>query len=121
MGEGWMETKPGVKEHTPKAGELIPASEETPLHRQAGPSVGERLFDASERVICLCSNILLFPFRLLWNVIVIVGAITLTVMWLGFLFGSVIGVVLLLIFMPGGFLLPMSLLVLVIPLWKECE
>ena len=57
-----------------------------------------------------------FPFRLIWNLIVIVGAISLTIAWLGFVFGSVIGVILLLIFFPEGFLLPMTLLAFLVRL-----
>ena len=61
------------------------------------------------------------PFRLVWNFIVIVGAISLTIAWLGFVFGSVVGVVLLLIFLPQGFLLPMGLLVFLVRLWPDDE
>ena len=50
--------------------------------------------------------------RLVWNLIILIGAIALEVMWLGFLFGSVVGVVLVLIFAPALFLMPMALLVL---------
>ena len=64
-------------------------------------------------------NFLFFPFRLIWNILVIVMAVTLTVMCLGFVFGSVVGVILLIIFMPEGFLLPMVLIGLLVPLWPE--
>jgi hypothetical protein len=37
-------------------------------------------------------------------------------MWLGFVFGSVIGVILLLIFLPEGFFLPLALLAFTVPL-----
>jgi hypothetical protein len=65
------------------------------------------------------------PFRLLWNLLVLIAAISLTIAWLVFLFGSVLGVVLLLIFLPNGFFLPMALMVFsvelfpVSPWWKE--
>jgi hypothetical protein len=52
----------------------------------------------------MIENILLFPFRLLWNIIVtglIIGGF---VLWFGFIFGSVIAVILILIFAPDLFL-----------------
>ena len=68
-------------------------------------------------------NLLLFPFRLLWNTIVFVGAITLEVLWIGFVFGSVVGVILLLIFWIEGFGLPLVLLALMVPVsvFKQME
>jgi len=67
------------------------------------------------------ANIIQFPFRLLWNIIVIVGTIWLEVIWIGFIFGSVVGIILLLIFMPEGFLLPLGLFSFVVKLWPEKE
>ncbi len=64
-------------------------------------------------------NLILFPLRALWNLFVIAGTITLEVMWLGFVFGSVVGFVLLLIFMPEGFLLPLALFGLLTRFWPE--
>ena len=66
-------------------------------------------------------NILLFPFRLIWNIIVIVGTIWLEVLWLGFIFGSVVGVILLLIFWWDGFLFPLLLFQFMTKLWPEDE
>jgi len=66
-------------------------------------------------------NLFLFPLRLLWNIIVIAGAVGLEIIWIGFLFGSVVGVVLMLIFFPEGFLLPLGLLTGVTKLWPELE
>jgi|GEM_PF-2768734 len=61
--------------------------------------------------------LVLFPVKLLWNIIVVVAAISLTIAWIGFVFGSVIGVVLLIIFMGlDGFLFPMALVALCVPL-----
>lgn len=50
-----------------------------------------------------------FPFRLLWNIIVVGLIVGGFVLWWGFLFGSVIAVVLVLIFAPDLFLLPLAL------------
>lgn len=61
-------------------------------------------------------KIVMFPIRLLWNIIVtglIIGAFTL---WWGFLFGSVIAVVLVLIFAPTLFFLPAPLVELYVRL-----
>lgn len=54
----------------------------------------------------MVENIFLFPFRLLWNIIVTSLIIAGFVLWFGFIFGSVIGVILILIFAPDLFLLP---------------
>ena len=70
---------------------------------------------------CLITNIALLPFRLIWNTVVVIGAVALTVVWLLFVFGSVVGVILLLIFAPEGFLLPMALLAFMTPLWADCD
>ena len=58
----------------------------------------------------LALNILLFPFRSLWNLIVTSLIITGFVLWFGFIFGSVLGVILILIFAPELFLLPLLLM-----------
>jgi hypothetical protein len=62
-------------------------------------------------------NLIQLPFRLVWNILVIVGSISLLVLWVGFIFGSVIGVVLMLIFFPSGFLLPIDLMMFCVKLW----
>lgn len=49
-------------------------------------------------------------FIFLWNACVFFGSLFLTGLWLSFLFGSVLGVVLILIYAPGLFLLPMTLM-----------
>jgi len=67
----------------------------------------------------MLDNLILLPCRLLWNVIVIVSAVGLEIVWLCFIFGSVIGIVLLLIFMPDGFLLPLVLLNLAVDIWPD--
>jgi hypothetical protein len=64
-------------------------------------------------------NIILFPFRLVWNIIVTGLIITGFVLWLGFIFGSVIGVILILIFAPDLFLLPLVLVFMYTKLWPE--
>jgi len=52
------------------------------------------------------------PFRVVWDLALIIAASVLTFFWLGFLFGSVAGVILVLIFAPGLFVMPFALLVL---------
>ncbi len=86
---------------------------------KGGPSTGEipvraRRTDSAHWVF----NFLLLIPRLLWNGFVGVTAISLQVAWLVFLFGSVLGVVLLLLFFPGAFLLPLQLLRFSVPLWE---
>jgi uncharacterized membrane protein YccF (DUF307 family) len=64
-------------------------------------------------------NTLLFPFRLVWNIIVtglIIGGF---VLWFGFIFGSVIAVILILIFAPDLFLLPLTLAPMYTAIWPE--
>jgi hypothetical protein len=67
----------------------------------------------------MLENILLFPFRLLWNLIVTGLIITGFVFWFGFIFGSVLGVILILIFDPGLFLLPLVLVPMYTKIWDE--
>ncbi|MGH8612628.1 MAG: hypothetical protein ACREYF_11505 [Gammaproteobacteria bacterium] len=62
-------------------------------------------------------KLFLLPFRLAWDVVVIAVAIWLEVIWLGFLFGSVVGVVIVLIFAPSIFVSPLCLLGFVINPW----
>ena len=70
-------------------------------------------------VATFLENLFLLPFRLLWDAIVIVGAIWLEVIWIGFLFGSVVGVVLVLIFAPPLFIAPLGLFAFVVNPWPE--
>ena len=63
------------------------------------------------------TNIVLLPFRLIWNIIVtglIIGGF---ILWFGFIFGSVIGIILILIFAPELFLLPLVLAIMYTPIW----
>lgn len=67
----------------------------------------------------MIENILLFPFRLLWNILVtglIIGGF---VLWFGFIFGSVIAVILILIFAPHLFLLPLVLAEMYTKIWDD--
>lgn len=51
-----------------------------------------------------------FSLKVIWDLIIIVAAIGLTIAWVVFLFGSVLGVVLVLIFIGlEGFLFPLLL------------
>lgn len=66
------------------------------------------------------ANLLLLPFRLSWNIFIIVLAVWLTCVWCVFTWGSVItGVLLLVFFGLDVFLLPMTLLFLLTELWPE--
>lgn len=73
----------------------------------------------SSKISTNIENILLFPFKLVWNLVVIILSIWLQIIWLSFLFWSIIWVVLLLIFFPECFLLPLSLLWMTTPLFWE--
>jgi len=64
-------------------------------------------------------NILLLPCRLGWNVIVTVLIIIALIVWFAFIFGSVIAVVLILIFAPNLFLRPLKLARLYVNVWPE--
>jgi len=56
-----------------------------------------------------------FLLKVAWDIIVIVAAISVTIIWIGFLFGSVLGVVLVFIFLGlEGFLFPLLLFGLLI-------
>lgn len=67
----------------------------------------------------LFTRLCALPFLLLWDIVVIAGAIGLEIIWLVFLFGSVLGVILLLIFWADGFLLPLALMKLAVPVWPD--
>jgi hypothetical protein len=64
-------------------------------------------------------RIVLLPFRLLRNIIVTALIVGGFVLWFGFIFGSVIAVVLILIFAPNLFLLPLLLLPMYVELWPD--
>jgi hypothetical protein len=69
---------------------------------------------------CIIGNIITFPLRLLWDIVVtglIIGGF---VLWWGFIFGSGIAVVLILIFEPDLFLLPLIIAAFYVPLTGEC-
>ena len=64
-------------------------------------------------------NLIFFPFKLLWNIIVTALIIGGFVLWFGFIFGSVIAVILILIFAPDLFLLPLLLVPLYVNMWPD--
>jgi hypothetical protein len=64
-------------------------------------------------------KLVLLPFRLLWNVIVTALIVGGFVLWFGFIFGSVIAVILILIFAPNLFLLPLLLVPMYVKLWPD--
>jgi hypothetical protein len=66
----------------------------------------------------LLKNVVLLPFRLLWNILVTALLVTVFVLWFGFIFGSVIAVVLILIFAPGLFLLPLVIVPMYTKIWE---
>lgn len=67
----------------------------------------------------MIKNILLLPFRTLWNLIVTVFIVLAFILWFGFIFGSVIAVILILIFMPELFLLPIAIAAFYVPMWDD--
>lgn len=67
------------------------------------------------------ANLFLLPFKLLWDIIVIIGSVWLEIIWIGFLFGSVLGVVLILIFAPKLFVGPLFLLQFIVNPWPDKE
>jgi hypothetical protein len=71
-------------------------------------------------IFCFLGNLLFLPVRLLWDLVVTGLVIGGFVLWFGFLFGSVVAVVLVLIFAPELFLLPLALVALYVPLWGDC-
>jgi len=94
------------------------------LFRQVHDAVDQRLSAVERRVDRGLARIEHFydvlPARV-WNLIVWVVAVWLQIAWIAFLFGSVAGVVLVLIFAPELFLLPLGLLIFLheIPPLKE--
>lgn len=66
----------------------------------------------------IIKNVLLFPFRLIWNLLVTVLLVSAFVLWFGFIFGSVIAVVLILIFAPDLFLLPLVIVSMYTKMWE---
>ncbi len=64
-------------------------------------------------------NSILLPFRVVWNVFIIICTVAAFISWIGFIFGSVVGVILLLIFFPTGFLLPINILVCMVEVWPK--
>ncbi|MFT7043662.1 MAG: hypothetical protein ACJAW7_002424 [Candidatus Azotimanducaceae bacterium] len=64
-------------------------------------------------------NLVLLPFRLIWNIIVTGLLIGGFVLWFGFIFGSVIAVILILIFAPDLFLLPLGIALMYTKNWPD--
>jgi hypothetical protein len=64
-------------------------------------------------------NLVLLPFRLIWNIIVTGLLIGGFVLWFGFIFGSVIAVILILIFAPDLFLLPLGIVLMYTKIWPD--
>jgi hypothetical protein len=64
-------------------------------------------------------NIFCFPFRLLWNLFVTFLIIKAFIIWYGFIFGSVVGVILIYIFVPHLFGLPLWLVHWYTGFWKD--
>jgi len=58
--------------------------------------------------------------KLFWNILVVISAVSLTVTWIGFVFGSIIGVILLLLFVGfKGFFFPMALVGFCVPVRSD--
>jgi hypothetical protein len=63
-------------------------------------------------------HILAFPFRMVWNMFILLLAMVLQVAWLIFVCGSVVGVILILVLNPMLFLLPMGIArECLVPIW----
>jgi hypothetical protein len=71
-----------------------------------------------DELLLLLKNIVLLPFRALWNLLVTIFLVTAFVLWFGFIFGSVIAVVLILIFAPDLFLLPLVIVAMYTKIWE---
>ena len=68
----------------------------------------------------MIANLLLLPFRLSWNIFIIVLAVSLTIALNVFIWGSVIAGVILLCFAPAFvFIFPMFLIAFAVELWPE--
>lgn len=72
--------------------------------------------DTSPNILRLF-DLLMIPVRLAWNILLTLVAIALTIAWLCFVLPSVIGIILLAIFWPDGFIWPMTLCYGWVPLW----
>jgi len=71
--------------------------------------------------MCLANKItnwLLFPFILLWDILVTALVIGAFIAWWSFLFGSVVAIVLLLIFAPELLFIPLGIGILYIPFFE---
>ena len=77
------------------------------------------IFDLINKLIIGILFFIEFCIRLTWNVFVGIIIVWLTVIWLGIVFGSIVGIILLLIFAPHLFLLPVYLVCLTVPLSKK--
>jgi len=64
-------------------------------------------------------NIIEFPFRLTWNILIIIIGVAALIAWNVFIWGSVIVGVLFLIFAPGWLLWPILIFNGIIELWPE--
>jgi len=64
-------------------------------------------------------TLLQLPFRITWNILVLAGIISAFISLWGFLLGSVLGFVVVLVFAPGILISPLLLLGLVVPFWAE--
>lgn len=77
--------------------------------------------DDNSKGASMRTTILIFqlPFRLVWDLVVIVASVSLTITWLGLVFGSTVGIIILLVFCPSALLLPMGLCSLLVNPWPS--
>jgi len=73
--------------------------------------------ERSNRSVLFARNLLLLPFRVLWNLLLTVAMVSFAVMWWSLLLGSIVPFLLVLIFAPHLFLLPLFLAAFYLPLW----
>ena len=85
----------------------------------------DKVGEGFDKVIFVSLNFLLFPFRLLWNLFVTFLLIKAFILWYGFLLGTVVAVILILVFVPRdnwGFVifgLPLLILPMYTKMWNK--
>ncbi len=96
---------------------MIPATDHSGVRGPSSGGPGRPGNRETDTILFTLRNIVLFPFRLLWNLLVAVAIIGFGLAWWGFLFGSGVVFIIVLIFAPSLFLLPGLLTAFFTPLW----
>ncbi len=108
--KNFMKTKFGDKEVSTQVGTV-----ETWVESR------EENTDSLSMMFCFIENIFYLPFRVIYDLVITGLLIGAFILWFGLIFGSVIAVVLILIFAPNLFLLPAIIAEFYIPIWEECS